>query len=167
METDFTGQIIQQIVNAWAANSKAISNFFSKYEDAYYLNEIAPGRNRAIYLLGHLIASNDSMLPMFDLGERLYPELETTFLRTPDKSAPDTLTIAELRQYWENLNTTLAGHFSKMQQQDWMGRHTRVSEEDFALEPMRNKLNVLIGRTNHQQYHYGQLTLLTQKVPVL
>ncbi|WCT13112.1 DinB family protein [Mucilaginibacter jinjuensis] len=166
METDFTAQIIKQVITAWAANSKVISNFFSKYEDAYYLNEVAPGRNRAIYLLGHLIASNDSMLPMFDLGEPLYPELVTTFLRTPDKTEPDTLTIAELKQRWETLNTTLAAHFDKMQTQDWMSRHTRVSEEDFALEPTRNKLNVLIGRTNHQQYHYGQLTLLTQKVAV-
>lgn len=167
METDFTGQIIKQVINAWASNSKVISNFFSKYEDAYYLNEVAPGRNRAIYLLGHLIAANDSMLPMFDLGERLYPELETTFLKTPDKSVADTLTIAELKQYWETLNITLAENFDKMQTQDWMGRHTRVSEEDFAIEPTRNKLNVLIGRTNHQQYHYGQLTLLTQKVPAV
>lgn len=166
METDFTAQIIKQVITAWASNSKTISNFFAKYEDAYYLTEVAPGRNRAIYLLGHLIASNDSMLPMFDLGERLYPELEATFLRTPDKTAADTLTIGELRQYWETLNTTLAAHFDKMQTQNWMGRHTRVSEEDFALEPTRNKLNVLIGRTNHQQYHYGQLTLLIQKVAV-
>jgi hypothetical protein len=167
METDFTQQIIKQVITAWAANSKVISNFYSKYEDAYYLNEVAPGRNRAIYLLGHLIAANDSMLPMFDLGERLYPELETTFLRTPDKFAVDKLTIAELRQYWKTLNTTLAAHFDKMQTLDWMGRHTRVSEEDFALEPARNKLNVLIGRTNHQQYHYGQLTLLIQKEPTV
>lgn len=163
METDFTQQIIKQVITAWAASNKLISKFFNEYEDAYYFNEVAPGRNRAIYLLGHLIAANDSMLPMFNLGERLYPELEATFLRTPDKTSADTLTIAELKQYWETLNTTLAANFDKMQTQDWMGRHTRVSEQDFALEPTRNKVNVLIGRTNHQQYHYGQLTLLIQK----
>ena len=133
MESNFTAQIIKQVITAWATNSKVISTFFSKYEDAYYFNEVSPGRNRAIYLLGHLIAANDSMLPMFDLGERLYPELEATFLRIPDKTAADTLTIAELRQYWEILNTTLAAHFDKMQTQDWMSRHTRVSEEDFMI----------------------------------
>jgi len=46
---------------------------------------------------------------------------------------------------------------------DWMGRHMSVSEEDFAKEPQRNKFNVLIGRTNHQSYHLGQLNLLTVK----
>jgi hypothetical protein len=35
-----------------------------------------------------------------------------------------------------------------------------ISEQDFAKEPMRNKLNVLINRTNHLAYHYGQLRLI-------
>jgi len=43
---------------------------------------------------------------------------------------------------------------------DWLGRHTAVSAEDFANEPLRNKLNVLMGRTIHESYHLGQLNLV-------
>jgi len=35
-----------------------------------------------------------------------------------------------------------------------------VSDEDFSKEPHRNKLNVIINRTNHMSYHLGQLILL-------
>jgi len=47
-----------------------------------------------------------------------------------------------------------------MTSEDWLSRHTSVSEEDFAADPLRNKLNVLIGRTNHESYHLGQANLL-------
>ena len=38
-----------------------------------------------------------------------------------------------------------------------------VSDEDFAREPHRNKLNVLISQTNHLSYHPGQLSLPAKK----
>ena len=79
-----TEMMVSLIVNAWANQNKTVTNYFNKYQDAAYLGEVAPGRNRAIYLLGHLISSNDSMLPMFGLGEKLYPELEEAFLKSPD-----------------------------------------------------------------------------------
>jgi len=34
------------------------------------------------------------------------------------------------------------------------------SAEDFAKEPHRNKLNIIISRTSHLQYHTGQIALL-------
>ena len=35
-----------------------------------------------------------------------------------------------------------------------------ATDEDFAKEPARNKLSVLLNRTNHLAYHLGQLRLL-------
>ncbi len=55
---------------------------------------------------------------------------------------------------------TLAKHFNILQPNEWLGKHTAVSEEDFIKEPHRNRLNVVIGRTNHLSHHLGQLTLL-------
>lgn len=157
-----TEQIIRQIINAWAAQNKIVTTFFNKYDDTVYESEVAPGRNRAIYLLGHLIASNDGMLPMFGLGERLFPQLEAIFSGTPDRTFDEIPSIAELKNNWSLLNTTLAAHFATLTVEDWLDRHSRVSEADFALDPLRNKLNVLISRTIHQGYHAGQLALLKQ-----
>jgi hypothetical protein len=47
-----------------------------------------------------------------------------------------------------------------MQASAWFAKHNAVSAEDFAKEPHRNKLNVLITRTIHQGYHLGQMNYL-------
>jgi hypothetical protein len=159
--TALTEQIIKQVINAWASQNKNVTTFFTKYDDSVYMHEVAPGRNRAIYLFGHLIATNDGLLPILGLGEKLYPELYEIFSHSPDKAVPVIPSLPELKQKWETINTLLTGYFSKMTINDWLGRHMSVSEEDFAKEPLRNKLNVLIGRTNHESYHIGQLNLLS------
>src|SRR5882724_616061 len=53
------------------------------------LREIAPGRNRLLYLWGHLTAVHDGMLPLLALGERLHPEFDVAFVSNPDKSLAD------------------------------------------------------------------------------
>ena len=39
------------------------------------------------------------------------------------------------------------------------GKHTAVSDEDFAANPLRNRLSVLLSRTRHLAYHIGQIAL--------
>jgi uncharacterized damage-inducible protein DinB len=155
-----TELIVQQVITAWEGQNKAVSKFINKYDEPAYLKEVAPGRNRAIYLLGHLVSTSDSLLVFFGLGDRLFPELEEIFSRNPDKTFAEIPSFAELKEKWEALNLTLTQHFSQMKTQEWLERHTKVSPEDFAKEPHRNKLNVLISRTNHQAYHLGQMNLL-------
>jgi hypothetical protein len=155
--------MITQLLKAWTGHNKSVKDFFSKYDDAEYLNPVAPGRSRAIYLLGHLVAVSDAMVPLLGLGERAYPELEKPFLTSPDNVETPMPSVALLREYWDAVSATLDTHFASMTPQDWMGRHTRISEEDFAKEPMRNKLSILISRTNHTNYHLGQLVFLVKK----
>jgi len=161
-------QVTGLIKNAWNVQVKAVTGYFNKYDTDFYYQEVAAGRNRAVYLLGHLTASNDSLLPMLGLGERLHPELESLFLGTPDKQLPDTElpSFEELKSYWEDVTSTLTNYFSNFTTEQWLERHTRVSAEDFALDPKRNKLNVLLGRITHMTYHMGQLNLLKQAAAV-
>jgi uncharacterized damage-inducible protein DinB len=155
-----TDQIIKQVINFWADRNKAVTNFINKYPDEAYYKEVAPNRSRAIYLFGHLIAVNDAILPMLGLGEKLFPEYDAIFLSVPDRSVADLPSLSELKNAWEKLNATLIDHFNKMTATEWLDRHMSVSIEDFKREPLRNKLNVLINRTNHQSYHLGQMILL-------
>jgi hypothetical protein len=37
--------------------------------------------------------------------------------------------------------------------EDWLEKHTVVSDEDFAKDPSRNRLAVVLSRTNHMSYH--------------
>jgi hypothetical protein len=60
--------------------------------------EISPGRNSGVYLLGHLTAVSDGLLPILGFGERLYPQLENIFLKNPEKSGLEKPSIDELKQ---------------------------------------------------------------------
>jgi uncharacterized damage-inducible protein DinB len=154
---------INTMIAAWDALNKRFSAFLDKVSDEDLAAETAPGRNTGTYLLGHLTASNDGMLPLMDIGTRLYPEMEEVFLKNPDKSGHEMPPVSELRARWHNVTDQLHKHFSKMATEDWTGRHTAVSAEDFKKEPTRNKLNILVTRTAHQSYHLGQMTYLVKK----
>ncbi len=152
--------MIKMLLDTWNSRIKDADAAFDKLSDEQLLNEVAPGRNRAIYLLGHLTAVHDKMLPLLNFGEQAYPQLNEAFLSNPDKAKAQPATAAELRQYWKNANATLAKHFNAMSPEAWFEKHTAVSAEDFVKEPHRNKLNILISRTNHLSYHLGQLAFL-------
>ena len=158
-----TNQLIRQIINAWTAQNALVTKFMSKYDEQEYLRDVVPGRSRSIYLFGHLLAVNDALLPLFGLGERLFPEYEAIFLTSPDKSVDTLPSLNQLRENWKQVNEILTDHFTKMTADDWFSRHTRVSPEDFALDPQRNKLNVLLSRTVHLGYHLGQLNFINAK----
>jgi len=60
-------------------------------------------------------------------------------------------------------NATLSNAFKNLTEDQWFEKHTKVSDEDFAAAPHRNKLNVLMSRTSHLSYHQGQLILMKKK----
>ena len=154
---------VKIIVDAWDAQNKKVDKLLDTISEEHWKAETAPGANRGIYLLGHLTAVNDALLPLLGFGEKLYPRLEEIFLTSPDKSDFELPSVDELKSYWNEINAKLAIHFSEISPDEWFGRHTSVSDEDFAKEPHRNKLNVLVSRTNHQSYHLGQISLLAKK----
>jgi len=57
-------------------------------------------------------------------------------------------------------NTNHSEHINQMPTDEWFTRHNKVSEADFAKEPHRNKLNIIINRTSHMSYHLGQMAYL-------
>jgi uncharacterized damage-inducible protein DinB len=155
--------IIKLAVNAWSIQNKRVDDLLANLSDERLKADTAPGRNSGVYLLGHLVATNDALLELFGLEKKHYPQLESIFLTSPDKSGKEVPSISDLKQYWKDVNETLTKHFNTMTVEDWLSRHTAVSVEDFAKEPHRNKLNVLLSRTTHQGYHLGQLIYLKEQ----
>ncbi len=155
-----TQLFIKMGLDSWYSKIKDTNRLLEKISDDQLAQEVSPGRNRGTYLLGHLLAVNDKMLTLLNLGERFYPELDEIYLESPDRTKPEKYTTAELRQKWHEINAILADHFDKLSQEEWLQKHTAVSTEDFAKEPHRNRFNVLLSRTNHLSYHQGQLALL-------
>ncbi len=150
----------QMIIESWNAAVKQTSALFDKLTDEELLKELAPNRNRGIYLLGHLTAVHDLMLPLLGFREPMFPEIKDTFIRTPDNINEQPFTVTDLRRKWTAVNEELKKHFNNLSPEEWLQKHTAVSDEDFAKEPHRNRLNVMLSRTNHLSYHQGQLVML-------
>jgi hypothetical protein len=154
---------VKMALDGWQGQINATNALFSKLTDEQLMQEIAPGRNRGIYLLGHLAAIHDLMLPLLRFEEPIYPQLHSSFVYSPDRSIADVPTVQELRTQWAAVNEKLAAHFSGLPADEWFTRHANITPEDFAKEPHRNRLNVLLVRTNHLSNHRGQLALLAPK----
>jgi uncharacterized damage-inducible protein DinB len=162
--TDVTKDLfVHMALDAWNVQVKRFNSFLETITAEQIAKEIAPGKNTGMYLLGHLVAVADGMLPLFGIQDKLYPELFEPFVVKADKSGFTFPSFETLKEQWKTVTETLDGHFKNMDTNSWMSRHTSVSEEDFAKEPHRNKMNVLLSRTNHQSYHFGQVILLQQK----
>lgn len=154
---------VKMIIDAWELQNLRVDEILKHVSDEQLQAETAPGKNSGVYLVGHLTAVSDNLLPILGFGEKLYPQLEDIFLKNPDKSGIEKPSVEELKRYWSAVNTQIRHHINKMTVDDWFAKHTAISDEDFAKEPHRNKLNVLISRTNHQSYHLGQITFLAKK----
>lgn len=151
--------LVDSALRTWKQNVDRTSSFFTPLTDEQLLLEVAPGRNRLIYLWGHLAASNDSLLPLLGLGQRLHPELDAAFLTGPDRAVPDTLSAADLKRIWTEIHEALWTGFSGLSASDWLQKHASVSVEDFRLQPHRNRFTVLQSRISHIGYHMGQAVL--------
>ena len=154
---------VKMAIDAWKTQNERVDKLLGEISDQELRAEIAPGKNSGVYLVGHLAAVNDNLFQILDLGAQLHPDLEETFLRNPDNKEAETISIDELKKHWTEINSELSQKFENLSTDEWFEKHASVSEEDFAREPHRNKLNVLLSRTIHQSYHLGQLSLLAKK----
>ncbi len=154
---------IKIAVNNWQLQINAFNSVLDKLSDEQLMCEIAPARNRGVYLLGHSTAVHDLMLPLLRFGDALHPELHPLFVEAADKTIAEIPSIHQLKTQWKEVNDTLTAHINNLPIDEWFTRHNSISEENFEKEPQRNRLNVLFSRTNHLSYHRGQLALLIKK----
>jgi DinB superfamily len=149
-------------LSLWTTTIDRADKLFFGLTPDQLAKEIAPGKNRLIYLWGHLTAVHDRMLPLLGFGPRLHPEFDDPFLTSPDKTAPSMPSAEEVKKSWNEVNGKLRDGFAKLSAADWLQKHASVSEEDFAKDPLRNRFAILLSRTNHLSYHLGQAILATK-----
>ncbi len=147
-------------VSTWKLVIGRFEKGIAPLTDEQLQQQVAPERNRLMYLLGHLTAVHDRMFSLLDIGDRLHPELDDIYITSPDKTHPDPLSAAELKQAWTGVNAKLTAAFEKLTPQEWLQKHTAVSDEDFAKDPTRNRLAILLSRTSHAAFHTGQAVLV-------
>ncbi len=156
-----TKLITDVAVNSWKQLNGRLDKMLSDMSDDDLQQRVAPGRNRVYYLVGHLAAVHDRMFSLLGLGDRMYRGLDDRFLEKPDEPVAGEPSATELRTALAEVNGVLTTAFEGMEPEQWLEKHASVSEEDFARDPTRNRLAVLLSRTSHVAFHTGQIRLVT------
>jgi hypothetical protein len=151
---------VQMALGAWNTYVERGNKYLASISDEDMQTEVAPGKNRIIYLVGHLVAIHDKLFELLGIGQRSHADLDQPFIAKPDRATTDIPDAATLRKYWKEVHENLSKRFNEMSADEWFAKHSAVSAEDFAKDPTRNKLNVVINRTNHLNYHLGQMKLV-------
>jgi len=145
-------RLIDGALRAWRFNEERIDKFFGPLSEEQLQQEIMPGRNRLIYLWGHIAAVNDALFPLLGLGPKRYPDLDTMFLKNPDRSVPEIYSGREVAAAADEINRELWTAFTRWTTDEWLQKHTTVSAEDFAREPHRNRFTAVVGRNTHMGF---------------
>ena len=146
-------------LNSWKLVINRFDQNLAALTDVQLQKQVAPGKNRLFYLVGHLTAVHDRLFPMLGISERLHPELDEPYITNPDRALTDPVSTSDLKKAWSEVNSKLTAAFEKFKPEDWLQKHTAVSDEDFAKDPTRNRLAVVMSRTNHASFHSGQAIL--------
>src|SRR5579862_3231291 len=90
-------------LNLWDTTIDRADKLFSALTPDQLAKEIAPGKNRLIYLWGHLTTVHDRMLPLLGFGPRLHEELDELFISKPDKAVQKIPSAAEIKKSWNEV----------------------------------------------------------------
>ena len=107
-------RMVDSAIRAWKSTADRIDKFFGALSPEQLEQEIAPGRNRLIYLWGHIAALNDRLFPLMGLGPRLYPEMDVMFILNPDRVAITVYSAEQLKQAWNQINERLSAGILKL-----------------------------------------------------
>jgi hypothetical protein len=156
-----TEEMILSALQSWSQVISRLDQRLLIVTDEQLDREVSPGRNRLIYLLGHLTAAHDKMRVLLRMGDRLHPELDLPFFDHPDRSEKHELSSFDLKQAWSHVNRDLTTGMLTFKSDEWLERHSEVSEAEFLKDRSRNRLAILLSRTNHASFHLGQIVLVS------
>jgi len=122
--------------------------------------EIAPGKNHGVWILGHLITSDDDFSVFMEKGDLLFPEYFEIFGQgsklQPVENYPP---VSLLREQWKSVvekNRKIYTELSDEELNEPHGRMQNPPEEDF----FKTKQRIIYFWQLHQMYHAGQLSVL-------
>ena len=154
---------IKMVLDTWNAKINQCDKLMAELSDEQLMQEVSPGRNRGIYIFGHLTVMINFMQKQLGYGENPTPHLIDFFIKNPDRTFDVMPGVADVRQDWAAGKALIEKNMATTNGDEWFEAHTSVSAEDFAKEPHRNKLNLVLSRASHFDYHLGQLIFLKTK----
>ncbi len=143
----------------WDTYNRRMQKVIDTINDQNFTAPIVTNGNSPSWLLGHLADTDDKLLELFGIKNRMFPELETIYHHERGTNQTGHLSKGDLSTRWKAITAELDKAFKTWNESEWLSKHTAVTAEDFKKEPQRNKLNVMLSRVSHKASHLGQIAL--------
>ncbi|HEY4304914.1 MAG TPA: DinB family protein [Gemmatimonadaceae bacterium] len=138
-------------LNTWKATVGRFDDIVVGCSDEELEREVTAGRSRLFYLIGHITALHDRLLPVLGLGERKHAELDAEFGDERDAHRSSALAPGRLRQLWSEVNAALLFGMEKLTPEQWLEKASSAAEQ--------SRLSVLLAWTDHVSLHSTQLRI--------
>lgn len=128
-----------------------------KEED--YLLELSPGKNHGVFILGHLVASDDDFSVYMGKGGYLFPEYQEIFSAGSELLPVDYYpSVKEILEKWKAVCEKNEKIYQELTDAELSEYHANCEdpEKDF----FKTKERVIQMWQTHQAYHVGQFGLL-------
>ncbi|MDZ4713123.1 MAG: DinB family protein [bacterium] len=130
--------------------------------DDEYRMELSPGRNHGVWLLGHLIVSDDDLSTFLGKGPLLYPQYAEMFGQKSKLSVPENYpAVSVLKECWEKVCEKNKKIYSGLTDNELNEPHALI--ENIQTDYFKTKDRVIIAWHFHQLYHTGQLAVLVSR----
>ncbi len=148
---------VWQLTTSWInGNLKILSN-----EDL--IESIIPGKNHGVWILGHLIESEDELSTFLGKGSMLFPSYLELFGQGSKLQPVDLYpSLEELRSHWKNVVSKNETILKEMKDTELEEPHCQRSEND-PNDFFQTKGRCIAIWSLHQMYHNGQLAILISK----
>jgi hypothetical protein len=139
-----------------------VDMYLDQLTDEELRSDIIPGKNHGVWILGHLVASDDTLSEYLGYGPTLFPETQRYAQGQPmlpvDECKPPTV----LRDEWKQVCAKNEAIYQKLTDAELDEPHAFL-EGDPEKDYFKTKQGVIINWSLHQVHHAGQLALLLAK----
>lgn len=150
---------VHSYLNMYKETLHWINMFIDKLSDEDWNESVLPNRNHGIWLLGHMVASDDDLSLYINKDAMLYPEYQKLFAQGSKCLSIDAYpSLDTLKDAWTKVCEKNKKIYSELQ--DTQLDEAHHGTEDFV----KTKEDVISHWLIHQAYHSGQLGLLVAKV---
>ncbi|MCY7362672.1 MAG: DinB family protein [Ignavibacteria bacterium] len=155
-------KIVKKFLEQYIMMIEWVNNYINPLSDKEFEIELSLGKNHGVWILGHLITSEDDFSHYMGKGDFLFPEYQELFgqgskLQSPDKY-PD---VSKLKEQWKEVfekNKKIYENLSDDELEEIPENLSEGMEKYFT-----SKGKVIMAWQLHQIYHGGQLSVLTSR----
>ncbi len=155
--------LVQQYLKQYRMMLEWVDGQLNALSDEEYNLELSPGKNTGIWILGHLVVSDDDFSVFLGKGELLFPEYTEVFGQGSKLQKAEIYpSVSKLKEAWKKVSEKNLEIYSGLTDKELNEPHSMV--KNYETDYFKTKDKVIMAWHLHQAYHAGQIAILVSRV---